>query len=175
MWFEHRSIPRWLGGALHLFLLPLVHAGAPWLLSSFAVRRGWVDGSPGVYNYAGLIPVAMGFGLIFWCMLGHFQAAPHGWVVERTPHYPTPAVLLMKGPYRFSRNPIYLAEGVLWMGWMVFYGSASLLAVFAALALTVGPLVVRREERGLEAKFGDAWRAYAIATPRWIGIRSIHT
>jgi protein-S-isoprenylcysteine O-methyltransferase Ste14 len=51
---------------------------------------------------------------------------------------------------------------------MAFYGSF-VLAGMATLAVVLGPLVVAREERGLEAKFGEAYREYRRTTPRWFG------
>jgi protein-S-isoprenylcysteine O-methyltransferase Ste14 len=99
------------------------------------------------------------------------RLAPAGWRLEKTPYYPTPAYLATSGPYRFSRNPIYVAEGMIWIGWVVFFGSSVILTVFATLAVIVGPLVLRREENGLEARFGDAWVRYSKTTPRWFSIR----
>ena len=90
-------------------------------------------------------------------------------MLERTPHYPTPAYLLTKGPYRYSCNPIYLAELAIWLGWMAFYGSFVLAGVFAVMALLIGPVIVPREERGLEVRFGDAYREFRRTTPRWLG------
>jgi len=92
---------------------------------------------------------------------------------RKTPYYPTPAYLVAEGPYRFSRNPIYVAEGMIWVGWIIFFGSLVILAVLATLAVVVGPLVLRREEKGLEARFGDAWVRCSKTTPRWFSIRSL--
>ncbi len=59
----------------------------------------------------------------------------------------SPAYLVTEGPYRFSRNPIYLAEGIIWLGWIVFFGSLVILAALTTLAVVIGPLVLRREEK----------------------------
>ncbi len=158
-----------LGLIVQAIGLPTAHAVAPWALSLLALRHGWAAGSPGAWNLIGLIPVAIGFCVLFMCIAEHFRSVPGGWKIESTPHYPTPAYLLTRGPYSYSRNPIYLAEGVVWFGWIVFYGSFAVLGVFVILSLLVGPVVMRREERGLEARFGEAYRAYRQATPRWIG------
>ncbi|MBI3208349.1 MAG: isoprenylcysteine carboxylmethyltransferase family protein [Candidatus Solibacter usitatus] len=168
-WLIGRRLPRALGLILHLLGFPAAHALAPWALSLLATRHGWMDGAPGLWNLIGLIPVAAGFYVAFLCIRVHFTAAPQGWRLERTPHYPTPEYLLVEGPYKYSRNPIYLAELVIWLGWMMFYGNVTVVGVFVALALVVGPLVMRREERGLEARFGDAYRAYRESTPRFLG------
>ena len=125
-----------------------------------------------MWNLAGLISIIAGCALMAWCLVVHMRLAPAGWRIEKTPYYPTPAYLATEGPYRFSRNPIYVAEGMIWIGWMVFFGSLVILAVLATLAVVVGPLVLRREEKGLEARFGDAWVRYSKTTPRWFSIRS---
>ena len=70
-----------------------------------------------------------------------------------------------------AATPCYLAELSLWLGWAIFYGSLSVLAGFAAFAIVVsrlGPI----EERALEARFGEEYRAYAKDVPRWLRIRS---
>lgn len=113
--------------------------------------------------------VAAGFSIFLLCIREHFLAAPDGWLLERTPHYPTPKYLLTTGPYRYSCNPIYMAELTIWVGWMIFYGSLALAGMFAAAAVVVGPIIVPREERGLEARFGNEYRQFRRTTPRWFG------
>ena len=162
-------MPRWFGIAAHVVAQPVVLGVVPWALSLMAARHGWFANRPSVLNLLGLIPVAAGFYTFFLCIREHFAAAPDGWQFERTAHYPTPAYLLTEGPYRYSCNPIYVAEGLILVGWIVFYGSLLLLGVTAVAALFIGPIIVRREERGLEARFGAAYREYRRTTPRWFG------
>jgi len=90
-------------------------------------------------------------------------------------HLLTPDYLVIDGPYRFTRNPLYLGDIGMWVGWAVVFGSP-------AVALGLGVLVVglqiavRLEERGLRHQFGDAWRRYEATTPRFIGrLRSAGT
>lgn len=77
-------------------------------------------------------------------------------------------VLITSGPYRFSRNPLYLGGNVL-----IFSGAATLLRSPSALLVTLLhiPLIdlfIRREERQLEKQFGAEWRQYQRRVPRWI-------
>ena len=76
--------------------------------------------------------------------------------------------LITSGPYRFTRNPLYLGGNV-----FIFFGAALLLGSPTALVMTALhiPLMdrfIRREERQLERKFGDAWRSYKRRVRRWL-------
>jgi protein-S-isoprenylcysteine O-methyltransferase Ste14 len=164
-----RRFPRWSGIASQIVGFPVAHALVPWALSLLRTRHGWVGGRPGVVNLAGLIPVAAGFYTFVWSSREHWKAAPTGWLLEKTPHFPTPSYLVTQGPYRYSCHPIYLAELVTWLGWIAFYGSFVIAGIFAAAALLAGYVVLPREERGLEARFGNAYRDFRRTTPRWLG------
>lgn len=170
-WLSGLRISRWTGIALQFVMFPAVHAGVPWALSLVGSRHGWVGDRPAFSNFAGLLPVIVGFYILILCTREHFLAAPDGWLLERTRHYPTPAYLLTDGPYRYSCNPIYMAELVIWLGWIVFYGSLVMAAIVVAAALLVGPVIVPREERGLDVRFGEAYREFRRTTPRWLGKR----
>jgi protein-S-isoprenylcysteine O-methyltransferase Ste14 len=81
----------------------------------------------------------------------------------------SPAILMTGGPYAVSRHPMYVGELALWLGWVILYGSVPVLIGFAALGAVVARLAPR-EERALEAKFGDAYRRYKARVPRWVGL-----
>jgi len=80
----------------------------------------------------------------------------------------SPKLLLIRGPYAFTRNPMYVAEMALWFGWAVFFGSIAVLIGFVVLCVLVN-IVVRREERDLEMQFGETYCQYKAAIPRWLG------
>lgn len=75
--------------------------------------------------------------------------------------------LVSAGPYRFSRNPIYVAMTAIYLGLALALASpwAALLLLAVLPVIQVG--VIRREESYLEAKFGDAYRAYRSRVRRW--------
>jgi protein-S-isoprenylcysteine O-methyltransferase Ste14 len=103
-----------------------------------------------------------GFGLIFYS-LGLFRLAR----TSPLPMRPS-ATLVLSGPYRWTRNPMYL--GML----LIYLGAALLFDIFWALVLApvvvvlVTRLVIRKEERYLEAKFGEEYRGYLAQVRRWI-------
>lgn len=76
--------------------------------------------------------------------------------------------LLTSGPYRYSRNPLYLGGNV-----FIFFGASLVLGSPSALVITALhlPLVdrfIRREERQLTQRFGDEWVRYSRSVRRWI-------
>ena len=83
------------------------------------------------------------------------------------PYKPSTAVVT-EGPYRFTRNPLYLSMALI-------YGGVTALAnaLPAALLLPLAQAIMRhgiieREERYLERKFGDEYLQYKARVPRWI-------
>ena len=82
--------------------------------------------------------------------------------------YKGASALCTAGPFRISRNPIYLAD------WLLLIAGSLLLStcwplVFAPLIwATVRFGVIRNEERHLEARFGQAYRDYKTRVRRWI-------
>ena len=160
-------VPRWAAVALGLLAwvvgVPFAHAGLPWAVSLLATRHGWRDGAPGIWNFVGLAPVALASAGLIWIMAHHLRRTPESVKLELTPQY-----LLLRGPYRFTRNPMYVAELALWLGWSVFFGSAPVALGFALLFVAMS-WVVPREERALEARFGATYRDYLRRVPRWLG------
>lgn len=83
------------------------------------------------------------------------------------PWKPTPA-LILKGPYRFTRNPMYLGMTLLEIG--IGVAASNLwISLFAVPALvTVHFIAVRPEERYLSEKFGDSYRSYLAQVRRYL-------
>jgi protein-S-isoprenylcysteine O-methyltransferase Ste14 len=79
----------------------------------------------------------------------------------------TPDYLLIDGPYRYSRNPAYLAAVTLWIGWAIFYGSWIVLVATFLLWLVLHWIVIPREERGLDARHKEDYRQYVREVRRW--------
>ena len=161
------AVPRWMAVILVLFtwliVIPFAHAVIPWGISRLMTRYGWGAESPGFWNRLGLIPVAGAAALLIWILAVGFANTP-----ERVNLGLTPARLLTRGPYRFTRNPMYVAELGLWLGWALFFGSFGVLGGFVVLLAAVQFVILPKEERGLEGAFGQAYLEYKKKVPRWV-------
>jgi len=110
----------------------------------------------------GLAAVALGLALLGWTLLTFRQRK------TTINPYKGASSLCTEGPFRFSRNPIYLGD------WFLLCGGAILLRtlwplVFAPIIWAILRYgVIRHEERHLEARFGDQYRAYERRVRRWL-------
>ncbi|MFC0712086.1 methyltransferase family protein [Azorhizophilus paspali] len=82
--------------------------------------------------------------------------------------YGTPAKLLEEGPFRFSRNPIYLADTLVYAGIALLLASLWPWLLLPALIVFMDRTVIRHEEALLSELFGDAYRSYRERVRRWI-------
>jgi protein-S-isoprenylcysteine O-methyltransferase Ste14 len=78
------------------------------------------------------------------------------------------ATIVETGPYRVTRNPIYLGMFLGLAGLAIAFDSLWLLAALAAFALVIRYGVVAREEAYLERRFGDVYRRYRARVRRWL-------
>jgi protein-S-isoprenylcysteine O-methyltransferase Ste14 len=76
--------------------------------------------------------------------------------------------IVAAGPFAHTRNPLYLGVLAMFAGVGIALASPAFLTVLLPLFLVLHFGVVRREERYLAAKFGDAFRAYTTRVRRWI-------
>jgi protein-S-isoprenylcysteine O-methyltransferase Ste14 len=83
------------------------------------------------------------------------------------PANPTTA-LVTSGPYRFTRNPMYLGMACLYVALALALGVIWALVALPAVLVAVDRLVIAREEPYLEARFGDEYRAYKRRVRRWL-------
>ena len=101
--------------------------------------------------------------LLFGFSVQRFRAAGTPVLARK----PTTAIV-RTGPYRFSRNPIYLAFSLLPLGVAVWGNSWWLVATLAGAVALIHYVVVPREERYLEARFGAEYRDYKTSVRRWL-------
>jgi protein-S-isoprenylcysteine O-methyltransferase Ste14 len=116
-------------------------------------------------SLAGLMGWALllaAIGLIGWSFLT-FRAAR----TTVLPHRRSDA-LIDGGPFALSRNPIYLGEAILLGGLGLLNASIWYWLVIPAFMIAVTRMAILREEAHLEARFGDAYRAYKARVRRWV-------
>ena len=76
--------------------------------------------------------------------------------------------IVTEGPFRYSRNPLYLAGLGLYLAVALLANTLWPFALLPVMLLILDWGIVRREERYLEAKFGGPYRAYRARVRRWI-------
>ena len=76
--------------------------------------------------------------------------------------------LLTDGPFRFSRNPLYLATTGIYVAAALFFNAFWPLVLLIPMLVVLHWGVIRREERYLEAKFGAPYRDYRQRVRRWL-------
>jgi protein-S-isoprenylcysteine O-methyltransferase Ste14 len=75
------------------------------------------------------------------------------------------------GPYRYSRNPMYLAAALIWLGWIMLFGSLYLLVGLFLLFAGITAIGIPFEERQWEASLGEAYVQYKKQVARRLGRR----
>lgn len=157
-------LPRWAVPLVWAVLVLTVQVFLPWAIARIGPRFGWSDGEPGLVNLFGLVGVAVGLGLYIWCLVIHFIDYPSSVRLGFSPPH-----LVVAGPYRFSRNPMYLSALVAWVGWTIFYGSPAVFVALVILWSLFALRVIPMEERQLKDLFGEAYLDYMRSVPRWFG------
>ena len=89
---------------------------------------------------------------------------------ENTPVDPTAraAALVTGGIYRFMRNPMYLVFAYSIWAWASHYLWPWLVILTPIMGYGLQELAIKREEKHLEARFGETWRAYRLNVARWL-------
>ncbi len=111
---------------------------------------------------AGCLSVGVGFVLRVWATFLFYERQMK--VIKLAPQ----KKLITSGPYRFSRNPLYLGGNLfIFLGAVLFLGSPSGI-VLTAINLVAVDFMIRRGERQLARDFGEEWLAYRNKVRRWL-------
>lgn len=144
---------------------PILYAGAVLIALGlqFLLPLPWPGGAlAAVLAMAGVFLAAAGIALDLATMLAFRRhqttVLPHRGATH----------LITDGPFRFSRNPIYVGNTLLVAGLGLVFGVAWLIPAAFAGAFATSKLAITREERHLARRFGPAWSDYAARTPRWL-------
>ncbi len=111
-----------------------------------------------------------GAGIVGGGELLRFWAVRHIGVISRTRRERL-GPLVSTGPFGWNRNPLYVGNLALWAGFTVSSGLLWLLPGVVLLLAVEYHAIVRWEEGLLEARLGEAYRAYASDVPRWVPSR----
>ena len=134
------------------------------LLISYGLQRGQPDESlpDPLRLYLGLALAVVAIVLAGLCIRAFWRQK-----TSVDPYKPVTA-LVVEGPFQFSRNPMYIALTLLYLGIAIYFGLvwALLLLPFALATIHYG--VIIREESYLERKFGEDYLAYKSRVRRWI-------
>lgn len=150
-----------MGSFVFLVLAPGVVAGLiPWWLT------GWDAEEPLPYSLpqrlAGVILLAAGAAVL---VQSYTRFVLEG-LGTPAPVAPTEQ-LVIGGPYRYVRNPMYLAVAAIILGQALMFGQLILLPYAVAFAVAVGAFVHWYEEPTLGRQFGEQYAAYRRAVPAW--------
>jgi protein-S-isoprenylcysteine O-methyltransferase Ste14 len=132
----------------------------PWLIARSG--RELVPLQIGSWSSAGWTFVVFGGALYLRCALD-FAFQGRGTPFPLDP----PKVFVSRGPYRFTRNPMYWSMGSVLLGQALLRASGSALAYLAAVVLLWILFVRLHEEPALERQFGASYARYCAHVPRW--------
>ena len=140
-------------------LIYLLFLGIAWLLEALLPveleRSLWT-------HYFGWGLIDAGVLLMLWAGLLML------WRRTTVNPYGMPVRLLEEGPFRFSRNPIYLADTLIYCGIALLWGSLWPWLLLPALIVTIQRGVIVHEEQLLAELFGEDYRAYCQRVRRWL-------
>ena len=116
----------------------------------------------GVFQVIGIIVGTVGAMIALWCIYTFV------WVGQGTPApFDPPRRLVIRGPYRFVRNPMYIGAGLALAGASLFYRSLFLLGYAGVFLLVCHLFVISYEEPTLRRTFGGDYEFYCRKVNRW--------
>ena len=119
-------------------------------------------GTSEIRNAIGGVLIAISIALAAWAITRFIRSKTH--VDVRKPA----TTLVLDGPYRLSRNPMYVALSLLYAGFAVAFSLPITLALLIPCLALLHRGVISREEDYLERKFGDEYRHYKTRVRRWL-------
>ena len=149
--------------ALESLLYLIVEAGLFALYIPLGLLRSGPRIETGVIALLALPLWLIGSLIILWCFWD-FTFKGHGTPMPSDP----PKELVVTGPYRYVRNPIYVGVVLIFLGHFLWFGYWALLLYTVLAFIGVHLFVVLYEEPTLKSKFGTAYEDYRKKVPRWI-------
>lgn len=134
------------------------------LLLSWGLGKVWPReiSWPAWSRWLGVAVFILAFGLSVWSVRT-FRS--HGTVVKPTGDT---TEVVTSGPFKYTRNPMYLSLIVIYLGGMLLFRLPWALVLLVPLFLALHFGIILPEEKYLESKFGDDYIAYKRRTRRWL-------
>jgi len=110
----------------------------------------------------GALPIAMALLVGFW---GAIQFRRHDTTIIP---FEQSTALIAEGPYRYSRNPLYISMTLILVGLWILLGSLSPVVVVPLFVWWISSRFIANEERHLEAQFGRTYLEYKTKVRRWL-------
>jgi protein-S-isoprenylcysteine O-methyltransferase Ste14 len=131
------------------------HQAAPFGFGPAPTLGAWLAGAAAVLLVAG--------AAVFWWGMATFARAQTGIMLQ------SPASRLVTGgPYRWTRNPMYVGFVAMYLGLALLMNSLWPLLLLPAVIISLEIIVITREERYLRSVFGQAYEEYCRRVKRWI-------
>ena len=154
----------WLRGLIFTALVPFI--------VGYVVPQSLRDtgAAPGAWQL-GYILFAVGAALYLWCLVCFLMAGGTP-AIFFTRHLgfllgKEPPDVVRTGPYRYSRNPMYVGVLLILVGEAALFGSRALLIYAMVAGLAFHLAVILYEEPHLTRIFGQSYRDYCAQVPRW--------
>ncbi len=111
--------------------------------------------------YGGIV-IAIAFAIALWAILEFYREG-----TDVRPDRPDSA-LLTGGPYRFSRNPLYISLALVQMTAAIWLDNLWILLLTPLSVIVISRYAIRREEHYLEKLFGQKYHDYKKRVRRWL-------
>jgi protein-S-isoprenylcysteine O-methyltransferase Ste14 len=121
------------------------------------IRQPW-----GIVQTLSLAPIALGAAILLRC-IWEFMVTGRGTLAPIDP----PTQLVVRGLYRYVRNPMYLGAMTLLLGEAAFFESLLVLQYALAWFLVINVVVILYEEPTLRRRFGSSYEQYTRSVHRW--------
>jgi protein-S-isoprenylcysteine O-methyltransferase Ste14 len=115
------------------------------------------------HHWIALLSIAVGTVFLAWCII-EFARSGRGTLSPVDP----PLSLVVRGPYRYVRNPMYLSVTLIVLGEALLTRSRGLFIFWALWFAGVNLFVLGYEEPSLRSQFGAAYERYTEAVGRWL-------
>ena len=147
-----------------LLFAVLVPGTAIVLLPILLLQSGWGGRVQlGLFSYLGWIPLVAGAALMLWCW---YDFVTRG--LGTPAPYDAPRRLVVSGPFRVVRNPMYVAGVTILLGMALIYGAPGLVLYAVAFWAFTATFVLVYEQPTLKRKFGQEYADYCARVPAWI-------